>query len=257
MAVDEQAIRDNLNINFGETAMNTNIIKIAQEIDAALNQGKQVKELTEQFDIKRALLYKYQYLVSIRQDVLQRFIDGKVGLVPLVDLHKKFGNSIAIAIDHVSEQRVIKNRSPKATFKEVSAFLESPQSVEDSTRSASQNNQFPQHALDFESNIPLPTYEARGAINRIRQIIHEASQVSQLANGLYMDESDVKSIQRQLGQLEQWLDDLNPEEAGHQGDPLDQSTGSYVFDNMIDHDQSHSQYSIEDENQDIYGGLPC
>lgn len=243
MAIDERSKGDNLSIQFGDSTTMCNVLEKSRDIKQAIDAGESIQSISERHDLKRALTYKYAYLCDIREDVLQHLINGRIGLVPLVDLHKEYGNDIGKAIAHISKEREQAGRSIKATLKEIKAYFNDP--TNGSTGLSDDIS---------KESIPVSTVEARECIGRIQRIIHESTAMSQLSNGLFLDASDVKIMMRRLGDLEQWLDDLNPAESGDQGDPLDQSVGSYVFENMVDSPVTSDfdpQYNIEDENQDI------
>lgn len=239
MAVDTSSSCKNLCIDLGDSPMSKHKLELAKKIQDAMDNKRSTTELCTEFKLNRALLYKYAYLTTIRDDVIQRFLEGKCGLVPLVDLHKKFGNEIGLAIDAISISRIKKGASKKATYKEVQNYL------------TSNTPQLPK--VEGHGITTLP---ARESIYRINKVLQEACFVSQISNGVLVDHSDIQSIQHRLSELEQWLDELNPSEVGEQGDPTDQSLGSYTFPNMVKSESEFKdfQYSIEDENQDIYTG---
>ena len=247
MAIETSSSCENLCIDLGDCPMSKKKLELAKKIQDGMDNKRSTNDLCTEFKLNRALLYKYAYLTTIRDDVIQRFLDGKCGLVPLVDLHKKFGNEIGMAIDAISKSRINKGVSKKATYNEVQNHLTSKTPYSPKAEGQGQG-QGQGHGI--------ATVPARESIYRINKVLQEACFVSQISSGVLVDHSDLLSIQRRLAELEQWLDELNPDEVGEQGDPTDQSLGSYTFPNMVNSDSEFKdfQYSIEDENQDIYTG---
>lgn len=277
--IDTHDTGDNLSINLGERDISMSIIELAHKIHAHLQQTNKGadKATCELFNKSRAQIYDLDTLATIDERILYFFINGYIGMKPLVDLYRVHGLIMLGALKHLASTKEATGtaRSKKVTKKEILSFikptvtgchestLSSKAYLSDKTADKTDsttpvhNKQPPMEDLApaIETSASINTTLARLDLMQIRRVLNECSECSQIGNGAYIPNHDMGSIIKKLNNLEQWLDELNPDEAGEQGDPLDQTNGSYVFENMVNSppvdDQCVLYFAPEDENQDI------
>lgn len=236
----------NNSINFGDTLMSTSMICLAQAVSAEYDggKGKTITELSVMFDRKRPQIGHLIYLADVMPQSLHwYFLNGYVGLKPLVELHKKYKDVLQPTLDAIIDNKE-EGKTKRITAKDVESHL----GVMHPTVAKLQT------LTSIPQAVPCSNpKDGITSVHKIRAILNEACSMNQDEFGkATIDASDIRKICSQLNLLEQFFDDVC-ESPTQQGDPTDQSLGSYVHDNMVDDletDYMGDFYSYEDLSQD-------
>lgn len=248
---------------------NAILIKASELAKTAESKG--IIALEKEYDLNRAVIYHMIHLDGLDEDLKELFRSGKIGLKPLVELDKKYKSSELLqACNTFIEQNPDKNIKKPAIVRILSnqAVPESEQ-VQDSTS----EQEVKVMASEQEVTAPKSTSEnrkelnvsnssdavivdqgglkdAQKALKDIVSINTEAAGMSQDGESLKLYKNDFIRIMEKVTLLQQFLDDLDTNK-DHQGDPTDQSHGSYVFGNMVDESLNYdSAPDYENESQE-------
>lgn len=218
----------NNTIDFGECVMALGTLKTAKNIAQAKRSGMPMGEIESKFDRKRAQILMFIYFVDVVPEALHwYFINKVVGLKPLVELHKEHGDALQPALERLYKQKKDQNNSKslRVTKVEINALL---------------NNETTKTPPKLDAVAPAPEHKCLNpeagisSVQKIRAVLNECAEFNQdLSSGVTIKGEDVAKILLQLDLIEQCFDEQT-ESPLEQGDPTDQSVGSYAHATMVD-----------------------